>query len=85
MSELNMITADENLISDLSFWKALVNDLRRDYKELQVTSKEIETQLEQMLDDATDEAERAQSDLNDIKDENRKISKAHEKALYDLK
>ena len=79
------ITAEEAKITDLDYWKDLVKDLRRDYKELQITSKEIEGQLEQMLEDAQEEAERSLKDLTFYKDENDKLNKANEKLLYEYK
>lgn len=81
----DFLTKQENQISDIDFWKDLVRDLRRDYKGLQVASKEIETQLEQMLDDAQEEAERLQTELNEAKEESSKLNKSNEKLLYEYK
>lgn len=85
MSEEDLITAEEHKISDLSFWKDLVRDLRRDYKEFKLTSKDLETQLEQMLMDANDDADRANADLNSKIEEFTTLKRAHEKIQYDFK
>lgn len=86
MSELpDGLTAEELAITNISQWHEIVINLRKEYKEFQITSKEFETQLEQMLDDTQEEAERAQRDLNLTKEDNDKLTKANEKLLNEYK
>ncbi|CAI2364330.1 unnamed protein product [Moneuplotes crassus] len=85
MSEEDLITAEEHQMSDISFWKDLVRDLRKNFNEFKITSRDVESQLEQMMMEATEESEKATSDLNDQKDEYDKLKRAHEKILYEYK
>jgi hypothetical protein len=45
----------------------------------------METQLEQMLDDAQEEAERASRELGTTKEDIEKLNKSNEKLLYEYK
>ena len=63
MSEVDLISPEEDKVTDIGFWKDLVRDSRTKYNELETTGKEIESQLEMMYMDANDDAERAKEDL----------------------